>query len=373
MTGERETALETRIKALIAREGPISIARYVGLCLGDPDHGYYMTRAPIGAGGDFITAPEISQMFGELIGLWCVDTWTKMGAPEALVLAELGPGRGTLMADAMRAARIVPDFATAARLHLVETSPVLRECQGETLTALGLEPFWHGHVGTLPDGPAIVIANEFFDALPVRQFERTGRGWRERGVILSPEGRLAIGYLDAPPAPDEIPDAYADAAVDSVIELSAAGTDMIGSLAARFAASPGALLAIDYGHDRPGTGDTLQAVTAHAYAPVFERPGEVDLTAHVDFAALAAAARARGAAVFGPMPQGAFLRSLGMAERAERLSRSAAPAQVRDIEAALQRLTGDSMAGRDGAMGTLFKVMAVASADLPTLEPFGMG
>ncbi|MHB2167061.1 class I SAM-dependent methyltransferase [Alsobacter sp. R-9] len=355
------TPLGREIAALIAAEGPIPVERYMALCLGHPRHGYYMTRDPFGAEGDFVTAPEVSQMFGELLGLWCVDTWQRMGSPAPLRLVELGPGRGTLMADALRAARLVPAFLAAADVHFVETSPVLRARQAATLAGAATRPAWHDGLDTIPPGPAIVIANEFFDALPVAQFVRTARGWCERLVGLGEDGALRFGLAAEPHR------GIALAAPEgAVVEVPAAATAVVRSLAARFASQGGALLAIDYGHDGAGIGDTLQAVKRHAFVDVLAEPGEADVTVHVDFAALARAAAGSGVLVHGPVTQGAFLDALGLAARAERLARGAAPERAAAVHAARERLAG----GGPGGMGALFKVMALGDGRIAALAGF---
>jgi SAM-dependent MidA family methyltransferase len=348
-------ALAAEIDAMIAVEGPMSVARYMALCLGHPAHGYYMRRDPLGAQGDFVTAPEISQVYGELLGLWCVDTWSRMGSPTSFVLAELGPGRGTLMADMLRAARVVPNFAAAASLHLVETSPVLRERQRDTLAASGLTPRWHDSPETLPPGPAVIVANEFFDALPVRQFVRAVDGWRERLVGHDGEGRRIFGL-----SPDPAPGVEVEAPPGTVIEVGEAAYALAASLAGRISTQGGALLAVDYGHVRPGFGETFQAVRAHRPADPLAEPGEADLTAHVDFSALARAASRAGARVHGPVPQGEFLVALGARERAEVLARRAAPGQAEAVLSGVERLVGPGPAG----MGDLFKVLAITAPDV---------
>lgn len=353
----------TPLFAIIAEEvrenGPIPLDRYMALCLGHPVHGYYRTRDPLGAAGDFVTAPEVSQIFGELIGVWAAATWAVMGAPEPLRLVELGPGRGTLMADALRALRATAPGAIVEP-HLVETSPALRALQRARLTDQA--PTWHEDVATLPDGPAIAIANEFFDALPVRQFERRERGWHERRIGLSPDGAALRWGLD----PDPDAGIEQDAPAGVVLTLPGAALDIVRSLAARFTRDGGALLIIDYGHARPGFGDTLQAVAGHRFADPLAAPGETDLTTHVDFSALARAADSAGAAVQGPVDQRAFLLALGLSLRADRLKARANPAQAAAIDAAVARLTDP---GRRG-MGALFKVLAIGHPCLGTLPGF---
>jgi NADH dehydrogenase [ubiquinone] 1 alpha subcomplex assembly factor 7 len=318
--------LEARLRARIAAEGPIKVADYMA----EANAHYYATRDPFGADGDFITAPEISQMFGELIGIWLADLWRRAGRPMAAHYVELGPGRGTLAEDALRAMR---GAGLAPPVELVETSPVLRTAQAERLSAR-----WHDGLATLPDrDPLLVVANEFFDALPVRQFEG------ERELRIGYDGRFVR-----------------DGRVET--ESSPAALETVDALARRLVAQGGVALILDYGHDRSGTGDTLQAVFRHAYADPFEAPGERDLTAHVDFHALAAAARAAGARLFGPAPQGAWLNALGIKLRAAALAK-AAPERGAEIAAARERLTGPDQ------MGRLFKVMALVAPGWP--EPAG--
>lgn len=351
------TPLEREIRDLIAAEGPIPVSRYMALCLGHPVHGYYITRDPLGAKGDFTTAPEISQMFGELLGLWAVAAWQQMGAPDAVHLVELGPGRGTLMADALRAARLVPAFGEAARVHLVETSPALRARQQAALP--NVSPHWHDRLEEVPPGPAIVLANEFLDALPISQFVKGEAGWHERRVGLGADGRLAFG-IDPRPAPlgaalaRHMPGPHPTGAV---LEHLESGVPAV--LARRIAEQGGAALIMDYGPARSGLGDTFQAVRAHRYADPLEAPGEADLTAHVDFSALARRALAEGAAAYGPLTQGEFLMRLGIVQRAERLQQNTNASQRKAVTAALARLAG----GGEGEMGTLFKVLCLCHRD----------
>ncbi|HUG61064.1 MAG TPA: SAM-dependent methyltransferase [Methylomirabilota bacterium] len=347
------TPLAARIKAIVAATGPMSVSDYMALCLGDPTHGYYTTRDPFGASGDFVTAPEISQMFGELVGVWSLAAYAAMGSPAAFNLVEIGPGRGTLMADLLRAARVRPAFLDAATVHLVETSPTLREIQVRRLAAH--QPLWHEGVDTLPDGPSIVIANEFFDALPIRQLVRTADGWRERVIGLDADGNLAFGAGAAGVAPDLAPPHAAGPPVGAIVEVNRAAEAIMATLASRIAATGGALITFDYGSSRRGTGDTLQAVRAHRVVDALASPGEADLTAHVDFAALAGVARAAGARVFGPRAQGHVLLDLGLLERAGMLGRDADEAGRAAIAADVARL-----AGEDG-MGRLFQALAVTS------------
>lgn len=344
------TLLAHEIAARIGRDGPLPVVEFMRLCLSHPEHGYYRTQDAIGAAGDFITAPEISQTFGELIGLWAAEIWAAIGRPSPVALVELGPGRGTLMADALRAvAKVAPEFRAALRVHLIEINARLRERQR---TALGhAAPQWHESLDSVPHGPLLVIANEFFDALPVRQFVRTADGWRERCVVLE-NGQFAFGAGD-PVAHDLV------APTGSIVELSPDGVARMNALAERIARHRGAMLAIDYGPFESGIGDTLQAVRRQEKVDPLAEPGLADLTAHVDFARLAAAARRAGAAAYGPLPQGVLLRRLGIAARAAALSRSAAPGQGRAIETAIARLIEPDQ------MGTLFKALAVTDRDQP--------
>lgn len=361
--------LEHLIKEIIAGHGPMTIETYMNFALWHPAHGYYATKMPLGEGGDFITAPEISQMFGELVGLWCVAVWHAMGAPAPFCLAELGPGRGTLMADALRAAKIAPDFLAALDLHLIETSEVLAEHQRAALAASGLTPTWHGTAADLPAGPAIIIANEFFDCLPVRQFVRGAAGWHERLIGLDADGHLCFGL-----APDPEPSLEAFGMPGQTLERSFAAVHVMADLAARLAAQGGALLVLDYGYDGPAWGDSLQAVRRHGFADPLRDPGEADLTAHVDFRSLAQAAQRAGAMVHGPLPQGEWLARLGLYERAAALRRKADARQSAAIDAALIRLAGDpeNTAGKAG-MGRLFKVLAVSAPGLGVLPGFETG
>jgi NADH dehydrogenase [ubiquinone] 1 alpha subcomplex assembly factor 7 len=359
------TPLEAEIRRIIAVDGPMSVAAFMRLCLGHPEHGYYTTRDPFGRGGDFITAPEISQMFGELIGLWAAAAWQAMGAPARVALMELGPGRGTLMADALRAARVVPAFVAALNVHLVETSPVLRRLQQERLAGLGVPVAWHGDIADVPDGPLIVIANEFFDALPVHQAVKAADGWHERMVGVD-AGALAFA-LHPDPIPGFaaiVPGRLAGAPTGAVYEWRSG--DVVAEIAHRVAGHGGAALTLDYGHRESALGETLQAVGRHAFADPLASPGEVDLTAQVDFAALARTAEGAGARVHGPVAQGEFLRRLGIEARAAALRATATPAQAVDIDDALARLAGT---GGD-AMGELFKAIAFADPRLDALPGF---
>jgi NADH dehydrogenase [ubiquinone] 1 alpha subcomplex assembly factor 7 len=351
--------LENLIREMIIENGPMSLETYMTLALTHPAYGYYASKMPLGVSGDFITAPEISQMFGELIGLWSIAVWRAMGEPRPFLLVELGPGRGTLMADALRAARIVPDFLTAIDLHLVEMNEILRQCQRAALTESGVAAGWHKSARELPSGPAIIIANEFFDCLPVRQFVRSPDGWHERLVGLDGEGRLCFGL-----APDPVPGFSAPGEPGQVFEANLAGARLLTQLAARIAGQGGALLVIDYGYGMQGQGETLQAVKGHRFADPLRDPGEADLTAHVDFRSLARAARGAGGDVYGPVPQGEWLARLGIYERAAKLRRCASEHQSAAIDSALTRLAGGSQGLNSRDMARLFKVLAVTKPGL---------
>jgi SAM-dependent MidA family methyltransferase len=348
------TPLGRLIAEEIAATGPMRLDRFMALCLGHPDHGYYMTAEPFGEAGDFTTAPEISQMTGELIGLWAAQLWQEIGRPAPLRLVELGPGRGTLMADALRAARLVPGFRDAAEVWLVETSPRLRALQRAAVPAAR-------HANTLdavPPGPMLLIANEFFDALPIRQFHCHGGHWRERQVGLDGD-RLVWGLG---PAAGDLPD---EAPEDAVLERCPAGEAVAAQIGTRLKAAGGAALILDYGAEPPahGGGDTLQALRKHAPADPLAAPGQADLTAHVDFTALGAALRAGGAAVAPLLTQGDFLGRLGIAARAEALAR-AHPDRAADVAAQRHRLTAPDQ------MGTLFKALAATGPGQPAPPAF---
>jgi NADH dehydrogenase [ubiquinone] 1 alpha subcomplex assembly factor 7 len=347
----------------IRRGGPISIAEYMALALGHPRHGYYITRDPLGPDGDFTTAPEVSQFFGELIALWCVDLWQRAGSPSPLHLVELGPGRGTLMRDMLRAARVVPEALAAFRIHLVETSPVLRARQEEALRDAACPVAWHDSIVSLPQGSRVVIANEFFDALPVRHYERRNGRWHERLVTLAAEG-FAPCLSPVPIADALVPQPLREAPEGAVAETSPASLATMDALAQAIARNGLGALVVDYGHTRPGHGETLQAIRGHDKVSPFAQPGEADLTAHVDFSAMAATAEAAGARVWPVLTQGTFLKRLGIDLRARQLMRHADPKQARDIEAAQARLTAPD------AMGQLFKVLALTHPDAPCPAAF---
>jgi NADH dehydrogenase [ubiquinone] 1 alpha subcomplex assembly factor 7 len=361
---EERAPLDAEIRRRIARDGPMSISAFMTLCLYDPEYGYYPNRDPLGAAGDFVTAPEISQMFGELIGLWAVEVWREMGSPDPIQVIELGPGRGTMMLDVLRAARAVADFRRAARVHLIEVSPALQQRQGETLRGVQDVPVrWHKTLGEAPLGPAIILANEFFDALPINQAERRPTGWHERRITVNAGGEFAFTVA---PEPLEgfkanLPPSVVKAPVGEIFEWR---SDQWATDLAERVVGGGAALVIDYGHARSSTGDTFQAVRSHRFASPLGMPGRTDLTAHVEFAAIARAARAAGARIHGPVEQGQLLKRLGIETRARALQAAAPEDKRAGIAEAMMRLVGTGQAN----MGTLFKAMAISaprSADLP--------
>lgn len=359
------TPLEERLIALIKANGPITVADFMADALGHPHDGYYMSQTPIGAEGDFTTAPEISQIFGELIGLWLVQSWIEMGEPKAFNLVELGPGRGVLMADVLRAARLRPEFLKAASLWLVETSGRLRHEQQRRLRAEKAQPLWADEFSEIPPAPLLVVANEFFDCLPIRQFERTPEGWRERLVGLAPSGAaLAFTHAKAPPKPDVALPAAEDAEPGAIAEICEAGEALAQEIAGALLENGGRALVIDYGHFGDGSGDTLQAVRRHQYWPVLASPGKADITAHVDFDALSRAAVDAGASVWGPVAQGVFLDRLGLAARLARLTAGKTPENAETLLRGAHRIAAPE------EMGEVFKALCLSSPDLPAPAGF---
>lgn len=347
------TPLEIEIVSEIKTNGPIGVDRFMALALGHPRFGYYMTRDPLGLAGDFVTAPEISQIFGELLGLLAATSWQALGEPAELALVELGPGRGTLMADALRAGKALPGFTAALDVHLVEMSPVLQRAQAASLKDSGKSPTWHPSVASLPDDrPLIILANEFFDAVPIRQFQRYQGQWHERLVGVNAEGRLAMGLSPM------VSNFDAPGEEGAVFETSPVSHEIMRQLAEKIVAQGGVLVAIDYGHPRFAFGDTLQAVRKHKFAPVLENPGEADITAHVDFSALAIAAKRAGARPYPILTQATLLERLGVHHRAEILRKKAS--DPREIDIAVERLAGTA----PEAMGLLFKALAVTNIGL---------
>jgi SAM-dependent MidA family methyltransferase len=360
---ESMTRLETRIIELISALGPIPVSEYMALCLFDPRDGYYTTREPFGTKGDFTTAPEISQMFGELVAVWLYEAWQAVGRPMPVTIAEIGPGRGTLMKDMLRAfARLDAALVATATFAMVEASPRLAEIQAKTLAGAATTPQWHETVSTLPQAPLLIVGNELFDAIPVRQFVRTQNGWAERMVGLDDDDRLAFFAGAASLDASLLPDDARDAPQGAIVELSPARAALMTSIAGHVASHNGAGLFIDYGYLRPGVGDTLQALRQHRSVDVLASPGEADLTTHVDFAALAAAARAQGLDAH-TATQGGFLLDMGLLERAGQLGANGTEALREKISGEVERLAAPQ------AMGELFKVLAIVPAGA-TIAPF---
>jgi SAM-dependent MidA family methyltransferase len=357
--------LQSEIKKLIRKSGPMPVWRYMELCLAHPEFGYYVSRDPLGREGDFTTAPEVSQMFGELLGLWAASVWKAIGSPPLLRLIELGPGRGTMMADALRALRVVPPLYQSLSIHLVEINPVLRDKQKSLLSG-ARDIAWHDSIDDIPDGPAIIFANEYFDVLPIHQVVKRETGWHERTVEIDANGDLAFGSAAEPVLHFEVllPPLVRSAPVGAVFEWRPDAEIM--KIASRVRDQDGAALIIDYGHVRSDAGDTFQAIARHSFADPLKNPGQADVTAHVDFQALARAAEDLGARVHGPVPQGDFLKRLGIETRAVTLMAKASHEVSEDISGALKRLVG----GGRGGMGSMFKVLAVSEPNLVSLAGF---
>ncbi len=354
------------LKKRIAADGPLTVADYMAEALANPKYGYYMTGDPLGKEGDFITAPEISQMFGELIGLWCATVWHQMGSPNKINLIEMGPGRGTLMVDALRALVMAPQFLDAIDIHLIETSPSLQKRQQRNLETLVFDIQWHESFADVPPGPFILFANELLDALPIHQYEKSVAGWGERKVGVRDDGNLQWQLDQGAVVPEAyIPPDLAEAPPGSIFELCQSGIGLVTSIAESIVEFGSAALFIDYGHSQSAIGDTLQAVKDHQYHDVLLDPGKADLTAHVDFQRLAETAQAAGASIYGPVTQRNFLGPLGIEHRAKQLHDAASTRQKADVQSSLNRLIGED------EMGTLFKVLAITHPDQPKPEGFG--
>jgi SAM-dependent MidA family methyltransferase len=358
--------LETEIRKRITLAGPMPVRQFMSLCLSHPEYGYYMTRDPLGRAGDFVTSPEISQVFGELIGLWAASAWHLMGEPENVRLIELGPGRGTMMLDALRAAQVAPAFRAAIVAHLVEISPTLREKQQQAMSALDVPATWHQSIDEIPEGPTIIVANEFFDAIPVNQAIKQFNGWYERVVEIDSDDNLAFGIAnEVIPLFDQlVPATVRDAPIGTIYEWRADNLPL--AIGRRVTQEGGVALVIDYGHIESAPGETLQAVGGHDFVSPLVSPGEVDLTAHLDFRAFADAAESMGAVVHGPIEQAQFLRNLGIDRRAAALKAYASAEKAAEIEQATERLLGQ---GRT-EMGKLFKAVGIANPRLGKLPGF---
>lgn len=369
-----ETPLTQIIRNKIKADGPMPLSTYMGLCLGHPEHGYYMTRDPFGKAGDFTTAPEISQMFGEMIGAWVVDTWQKIGAPEKFVLLEMGPGRGTLMEDILRVAWNVDGFRDAVQVHLMEMSPVLRKAQEKAL--IDYKPTWHMTLESVaslePSVPVIAIGNEFLDALPVDQYTLTDTGWAQKHINFNINGSFRIHdypLVDSKAfEQNDLPNTLFKHSLGDVVEVSHEQKKIMSDLIDIIINQGGGCLLIDYGFSNNGCGDTLQAVKDHAYCDVLEMPGECDITYHINFSNLTEQIMAKNLMVHGPVSQSTFLKTLGIEMRAEALKQSASnmnrPDMSQSIEAALTRLIDKDQ------MGDLFKVIAFSSDSAIQLAGF---
>ncbi|MGX6647314.1 class I SAM-dependent methyltransferase [Maricaulaceae bacterium MS644] len=362
--------LAARLRERIAAEGPLSVAAFMGEALFDPIAGFYATKDPLSAASDFITAPEISQMFGELLGLWTAEVWGQMGAPAPVQLIELGPGTGRMMSDMLRAGRAMPGFLEACDVTLVEASPALKMVQGETLSRAPVPVRWARQLEQAAKGPCVIVSNEFLDCLPIRQGVRLDGRWRERVVGLDPKdpARFAFGLGSVLSEADieTLPEALRAAPDGTLVELRPGDPPLVEAVAARLHAAPGYALFIDYGSDAPEFGDTLQAIRKHEKVDPLDRPGGADLTAWAAFDRLGALAQAEGLDVYGPNAQGAFLTGLGIEQRAAALARTAGEAGRGRLMRQLERLTSSD------EMGDLFKVMAFASPGLappPGLDP----
>ncbi len=360
----RSTPLAIKLKDEIQRRGPIPVAEYMSRCLWDDAHGYYATRRAIGRDGDFITAAEISQTFGEIIGLWAGVVWQQvLGAPNAVQFVEYGPGRGTMMRDALRAARVIPGLCDATSVHLVEMSPELIAAQREALSDAPVRVAWgHNLIGF--SSPAIIVANEFLDAWPVEQWVKASDGWHQRGIGLDLRGELCFSEVASPPVNNGLDTRFPGAPVGALVE-----DQRLERLAEAFQSlarsGPVTALIIDYGYATASAGDTLQAVREHKYESPLTSPGEADLSAHVSFYELASVLHSSGLAIDGPVTQAEFLGSLGIIERASRLMH-ANPARAGEIETGLARLLAPN------GMGTRFKAIGVRSPHLPPLPGFGV-
>jgi NADH dehydrogenase [ubiquinone] 1 alpha subcomplex assembly factor 7 len=350
------------LKRHLAEHGAMSTGDYMSWCLTGRHGAYYREGNPLGAHGDFVTAPEVSQIFGELVAMWAATVWQAMGEPASLVLVEMGPGRGTLMQDALRAAKSVPGFLDAAYVHLVESSTSLREAQEAMLSPL-CKPHWHDDISTVPDAPAIVIANEFFDAMPVEQYVLSGGEWHRRVVTLNNAGEPVFGVGDPARPPAGLHPAAAPREGD-ILECRPLLGPLMAEFGRRAILDPFAMLIADYGYERPDYGDTLQAVRNHGYANPLEAPGETDLSAHVNFAELRFAAEDAGLAAWGPLSQGEFLLALGLEHRLRQLLTSAREDQRAALYLGARRLVDPYQ------MGSLFKVMALTGLGVPVPPPF---
>ena len=354
-------SLQDRIAERIRLHGPLGVAEYMALALLDPREGYYPTRDPLGADGDFITAPEISQMFGEVLGLWVLQSWRDLGAPAPLHLVELGPGTGRMMGDVLRSLRLEPALLGRMSVNMVEASPALQAVQGRMLASSPYPVFWHDGLDAVPDGPAIILGNEYLDCLPIRQFIRRGDSWRERVVTLEGGGEGSgspLAFAESTRGPGSLPLPPVEAGDGDLLEVRPGTAQLVDTLARRFDDAPGRALFIDYGPGDTETGDTLQALRRHTKVDPLDSPGQADLTARVDFGQLRREAEAAGLSVHGPATQAAFLSRLGLEVRAGALAR-ANPSSQDVLARQLHRLTAPD------EMGTLFKAISIGAPGQP--------
>ncbi|MEH6401874.1 MAG: SAM-dependent methyltransferase [Sneathiella sp.] len=357
------TELIDILKAKINEKGPISVFEYMDMALAHPKLGYYQKADPFGNSGDFITAPEISQMFGELIGLWCVDCWIKLGTPDHFHLMELGPGQGTLMSDALRSSAIAPEFLKAVKVHMVETSDRLENIQRQNLSSHKVQ--WHTEIPKIEDGPLIVIANEFFDALPIRQFEFKNENWFERQISLN-DGEFSHTLSPSPTSPELVGSVDRNSIEEnSIAEVNPLAREIVSSLSLMISKQGGAALCIDYGPMESAFGDSFQAVQDHKFVDVFHNPGLTDLTAHVDFEVLSNIASDKGCTSLPLSTQGRFLERLGIEARVWQLSKNATTEQKEKIASDMKRLVSTQ------EMGTLFKVLSFYHAMQEPPSGFG--
>jgi SAM-dependent MidA family methyltransferase len=360
------TPLETKICELIFHHGPVSVADYFALCLADPEHGYYKTKEPFGREGDFTTAPEISQLFGEMIGIYLIQSWQKHQPEGKVHLVEIGPGRGALMKDALRVIKQSSrKMFDQISIHMVETSPRLIEIQAKTLDKYHDKIQWHETFEDVPEGFTLLVANELFDAIPIRQFIKTENGFRERVVTLDSHENLMFSAGVAGIDPELLPSNHKDQPQGTIFEIAPARANVMATIADRLAKNSGSALIIDYGHLARGFGDTLQAIFRHEYDPPLAKPGLADITSHVDFETLLHISHAAGAHIHGLMHQGDFLVGLGLLQRAGALGHNKTPEIQNDIRSAVERLAAEG----EGNMGELFKVLAISGQPLE-LAPF---
>ena len=362
---ENQTNLKKVLHRRISALGPLTIAQFMTIALTDPQYGYYSNKEPFGVEGDFITSPEISQMFGELIGAWLANNWATNGFPNPARLVELGPGRGTLMFDAIRAARLQDNFISSVTLHLIEISKRLRKIQHKKLANCGPSINWHKYFSDVPEGPVFAIANEFFDAMPIRQFENTDKGWCERLIHITKNGDLRFVLSRNESLVDHLlPQEVLDSSIGSVAEISPSSVSLAIEISTRIVKFGGTLLIIDYGYNKFEALETFQSLISHKNNFPLQFPGKADLTAHVNFAMLGRAATNVGAKVFGPIPQGIFLENLGINQRADVLRAKAEKKVATQITKAQERLVSSK------SMGSLFKVLCITSPDITSVAGF---